>query len=311
MTAADFNKAHGEYVSVSLTDYGVIELVGEQSEQFLQGQLTNDLRQLSTTRYLYAAHCDNKGKALALFYVCKIANSILLISSRAALAVSLPQLQKFAVFSKTTLRDASADYPLQALFGAATPQRAAQWLGQPLSVAEEDALSVVGERAVLQLSADAYLLVGMPALPSNADVSVWQRWQIEHGRASLESATIGEFVPQMLNVQLLNGISFTKGCYIGQETIARMKYLGKQKRALFRLHGRGLPTIAGTVVEQQLGANWRTAGTVINAVSRADQTLDILAVLPSDIEASTALRIKDDDASFLEIYPLPYSLEAS
>lgn len=313
MSTPEFTKAVPEYVTVSLSDYGVIELIGPQSEQFLQGQLSCDLRELTANNWLYASHCDNKGKALAILFVARWADRLLLITSKDALQVSISQLQKFGVFSQTTIRDASADFPLYGIFGTAAPARVAELLGQPLAVDVAQPVSASDDQLVLQVGTDPeqYLLVRNSTMATNSDPQLWHLLEIDRGRATLQSATIQQFVPQMLNVQALHGISFKKGCYIGQETIARMKYLGKQKRALFHLRGQGQPTAAGVVVEQQLGANWRTAGTVINAVSRAEHQLELLAVLPSDLSADTPLRIQGDDTSLLEIYPLPYNLDES
>jgi folate-binding protein YgfZ len=313
VSTPEFTKAVPEYVTVSLTDYGVIELIGPQSEQFLQGQLSCDLHELSADNWLYASHCDNKGKALATLFVVRWGDRFLLITSNDALQASISQLQKFAVFSQTTIRDASADFPLYGIFGSAAPARVAELLGQSLRIDVAQPVTASAQQLVLQIGdqPEQYLLVSQTALATNSDQWLWHLLEIDRGRATLQSATIQQFVPQMLNVQALHGISFKKGCYIGQETIARMKYLGKQKRALFHLRGQGQPTQAAAVVEQQLGAHWRTAGTVINAVSRAEHQLDLLAVLPSDLSADTPLRIQGDDTSLLEIYPLPYNLDES
>lgn len=313
MSTPEFTKAVPEYVTVSLSDYGVIELVGPQSEQFLQGQLSCDLRELTANNWLYASHCDNKGKALATLFVARWADSWLLITSKDALQASISQLQKFGVFSQTTIRDASDDFPLYGIFGTAAPARVAELLGQALGIEGPQPVTASTQQLVLQIGSnpEQYILVSKNQVATNSDQQLWQLLEIDRGRATLQSATIAQFVPQMLNVQALHGISFKKGCYIGQETIARMKYLGKQKRALFHLRGQGLPTTAGAVVEQQLGANWRTAGTVINAVSHTEQHLDLLAVLPSDLTTDTPLRIQGDDTSLLEIYPLPYTLDES
>jgi folate-binding protein YgfZ len=313
VSTPEFTKAVPEYVTVSLSDYGVIELIGPQSEQFLQGQLSCDLRELTANNWLYASHCDNKGKALATLFVARWADSWLLITSKDALQASISQLQKFGVFSQTTIRDASADFPLYGIFGTAAPARVAELLGQALGIEGPQPVTASTQQLVLQIGTEPeqYLLVSNSPMVVNSDQQQWQQLEIQRGRATLQSATIAQFVPQMLNVQALHGISFKKGCYIGQETIARMKYLGKQKRALFHLRGQGLATTAGAVVEQQLGANWRTAGTVINAVSRTDHQLELLAVLPSDLTADIPLRIQGDDTSLLEIYPLPYTLDES
>ena len=314
MLTTEFTKAPPEYVTVSLPEYGVVSLTGPQTDTFLQGQLTCDMNQLGDSNWLYAAHCDNKGKALSTLFVTRWHNSVLLITTLPALQASLTQLQKFGVFSQTTIVDESASLKVYGFFGTAAPARLAELLQQPLCSEQSQAATATETAVALQVGyqPDQFLVVSKHNdLPTNSASKLWHSLEIERGRATLLSGTIQEYVPQMLNVQALNGISFTKGCYIGQETIARMKYLGKQKRALFRLRGQAAVVASGATIEQQLGDNWRRAGTVINAVSHAEHQLEVLAVLPNDIEASTRLRLKDDDASLLEIYPLPYNLDES
>lgn len=314
MLATEFTKAPPEYVTVSLADHGVLQVTGPETDSFLQGQFTCDLQQLGEDHWIYGAHCDSKGKTLSNFFLCRDGDGVLLVTSKPALEASLAQLQKFGVFNNVEIRDASADFQLYGVFGTAAPARLAELLDAPLATAEPAAVSRTEQAVILSLGThpDQYLCLNRGEnLPSNSEPAYWHALEIERGRPTLFSGTIQEFVPQMLNLQALDGISFSKGCYIGQETVARMKYLGKQKRALFRLSGHGEPVSAGATVEQQLGENWRRAGTVINAVSRAEQHLDVLAVLPSDLESDTKLRIKGDDASLLEIYPLPYKLDES
>ncbi|WP_244441575.1 tRNA-modifying protein YgfZ [Pseudidiomarina atlantica] len=314
MLATEFTKAPPEYVTVSLDDHAVVQIAGPDTDSFLQGQFTCDLRQLKDDHWLYGAHCDNKGKTLSIFWLLRYRDGVLLIASKDAAAATMAQLQKFGVFNKVEIRDVSDQFQRFGVFGTAAPARLAELLDSPIAASTVGAVSRTEQALVLSLgeSPDQYLCLhqGEP-LPTNASLSYWQALEIERGRPTLFSGTIEEFVPQMLNVQALDGISFSKGCYIGQETVARMKYLGKQKRALFRLVGQGAATAPGAVIEQQLGENWRRAGTVINAVSRADQHLELLAVFPSDLASDTRLRVKGDDASLLEIYPLPYKLDES
>ncbi len=312
MLNTEFTKAPPEYVTVSLKSYGVISLTGPQTDAFLQNQLTCDMTTLTDSQWLYAAHCDSKGNTMSTLFVARYGESVLLITTLPALQESLQQLQKFGVFSKTEIVDATEEFNIYGVFGTAAPARVADFVQQPLSNDADKTVTQCGEGVVLQLGhePEQYLMVTTrDDFPTNSHENYWHALEIERGRPYLLSGTLLEYVPQMLNIQALDGICFTKGCYIGQETIARMKYLGRQKRALFRLRGQGQPVSAGATVERQLGENWRRAGTVINAVSRAEHSLDILAVLPSDFSADTKLRIKDDDASLLEIYPLPYNLD--
>jgi len=114
-------------------------------------------------------------------------------------------------------------------------------------------------------------------------------------------------------LQAIHGISFTKGCYLGQETVARMQYLGKNKRALFSLKSKSanndsISLKAGDIIEQQLGENWRKAGDVLASYVSDDGTYYLQAVLASDIEAITNLRIKNHENSALSLVELPYNL---
>ena len=121
----------------------------------------------------------------------------------------------------------------------------------------------------------------------------------------------------MLNLQAINGISFTKGCYLGQETVARMQYLGKNKRALFSLNSTENIKLAGEVnagdiIEQQLGENWRKAGDVLTSYvsDRQDdkQQINVQAVLASDVDENTKLRLKAQPEVLFSLVDLPYSI---
>ncbi len=121
----------------------------------------------------------------------------------------------------------------------------------------------------------------------------------------------GEYVPQMLNVQAINGISFTKGCYLGQETVARMQYLGRNKRALFTLKTTlKAPLTDSTIIELQLGENWRRAGNVLSYYQSDNGETYLQAVLASDINDDSTLRLKINDQQSTELLlsPLPYSI---
>lgn len=137
----------------------------------------------------------------------------------------------------------------------------------------------------------------------------WLLAHIQHGLSYLEQESIGQYVPQMLNLQAQDAISFDKGCYLGQEMVARMKYLGKNKRATYILSApaNGTP-VAGSEIEMQLETNWRRAGQVINAVN-INQQLWLLAVLPNDTTANTRLRLAAEPDTLLELQPLPYTLQ--
>lgn len=127
----------------------------------------------------------------------------------------------------------------------------------------------------------------------------------------MNEQSANQYVPQMLNVQAINGISFTKGCYLGQETVARMQYLGRNKRALFTLTGQVDEKLStDSVIERQLGENWRKAGIILHSYHADDHSVYIQAILASDINETSHLRLKINDEYFatLKIQSLPYSL---
>ncbi|TAT59562.1 tRNA-modifying protein YgfZ, partial [Enterobacter cloacae] len=150
------------------------------------------------------------------------------------------------------------------------------------------------------------------ALRGEAQFNNSQQWlalNIEAGLPVIDAANSAQFIPQATNLQALGGISFKKGCYTGQEMVARAKFRGANKRALWTLagHASRVPE-AGEDLELKMGENWRRTGTVLAAVQLDDGRLLVQAVMNNDMEADSVFRVRDD-ANTLSIEPLPYSLE--
>lgn len=288
-----FTQQQPEAISAKLDDYGIIELSGADAHSFLQGQLTCDLKRLEQQPFLYGAHCDPTGKAFSVFWLMPTAHSFLLIMHKSAIAGSLSQFKKYGVFNQVEINDVTSEWHISGHFG------------RQVSRPEQDDSTYV---LMLGEQPQQALVVSQTAISTEYPQRYWDALEIERVRPQLTVENSQQFVPQMLNIQALDGVSFNKGCYIGQETIARMKYLGKQKRALFRLSGTAAAAHPATELERKVGDNWRRAGTVIMAVNRSPQLIDLLAVLPSDIEQDTPIRVKGDDDSLLEIHSLPYQL---
>ncbi len=295
-----------------LSDLAITTLSGEQSLEYLQGQLTCDVNELTENNHLKAAHCDPKGKAWAVLDVFKKDQTLFLSAHIDELAASTAQLQKYGVFAKTTISTQDNYFS----FGLAGPD-AWQYLQDNLQLGGDNDATAwdIEQGKVLKMCDKSFLLVTTQPqkwLSLFADKlyhhSLWDYWCIQAGLPHLTKATSGEFVPQMINLQCFDAISFTKGCYTGQEMVARMKYLGKNKRAAFILHGSAaqLPE-DGHEIQLAIGDNWRRSGLVLN-VAGSEDNLHLLAVLPNDLEQDAQLRLKDIDGSTLKIKPLPYSL---
>lgn len=296
----------------NLSHLGLIKVVGEQGRSFIHGQVTTDISSLATDQWRWGAHCDPKGKMLASFRTFAIQDALFMLMPKDAIEVDLPQLQKYAVFSKATLSNASAEWTLLGVAGEQASQFVNKHFGdiqQELTLIENGAILKDAERFILVLTPDtAAALVAQSEL-SVFDASAWQALEIAAGYPNLAASHASQYVPQMCNLQAVNGISFNKGCYMGQETIARMKYRGGNKRALYILRGHtNLQINLASGLEIAMEDSFRRGGQIIEFVQRGNQVL-LTAVLPNDTANDTQLRFADDEQSHLTIQALPYSLD--
>ena len=296
-----------------LPAFETLLISGADNRKYLQGQTTCDLDSLTDNNFLHGAHCDAKGKMWSQFYLATLDEQLISVAFRDELAASAAQWKKFGVFSKVSFTAGQQQYAVLGLGGEEVASLVQQ-LG--FDMPAQGQVSRHQGALLLALASDHLLLI-LPIAQAQqlmqqplpfAAPHVWLAQHIRHGFSYLEQGLIGEFVPQMLNLQALNAISFTKGCYIGQETVARLKYRGGNKRAAYILQAdtAELPA-AGTDIEIQLGENWRRSGQVVNAANINNQ-LWLIAVLPNDITPADSLRLSSDSAPALRIMPLPYSL---
>lgn len=293
-----------------------VAIEGKDSNKYLQGQLSQDMNLISPQQAVRACHCDAKGKLWTHYLLVQWQQTLYAITYQTSLDVSLPELKKYAVFSDIKFSHED-DLVLTHMQG----QSARTWLAarfdslpeQPMQASCSDSGVVVR----LEGAEEAFLLLSQVELQQALNdseltplpQSVWRQQQIATGIAHVGAVNSQEFVPQMLNLHALNMISFTKGCYIGQETVARTKYLGKNKRAAFILHtDSDTPLDEGELLESQVGENWRRGGTLINYVT-LDNTSWGIAVLPNDTEIGSILRSKSHPEVVFRVQPLPYTLD--
>ena len=301
--------------SILLDNCGAISLSGEEQSKYLQGQVTCDVNALTEHNWLMGAHCNAKGKVFSNFRLANHQGNYLLIQPNSTLTASLAELKKFAVFAKVAIESAS-----DLAFAIFVGNNITDSLRTKFTQLPDSLNSAVSDNSLTLLyltgNKPTYLLIGnkqevvsildsieLPRMSS----SVWTLLEIENGIPFLNNTT-QEFVPQMLNLQAINGISFTKGCYLGQETVARMQYLGKNKKALFSCQGQCQHKISDLVVEKQIGKHWRKAGDVISWYQASNGKCYIQLVMASDTNNTTKLRIQSQDQGELSILPLPYSL---
>ncbi|MBW3806492.1 tRNA-modifying protein YgfZ [Aeromonas jandaei] len=285
----------------ALTKIAITRLSGQDRVKYLQGQVTCDVNALQPGQSTLGGHCDPKGKLWSDFRLLCLEESLLLLTTPSVLERQLPELKKFAVFSKVEI--AADERHATGLAGKGTDA----WVAAQFGL-EQSGL-IAGGMAV-KIEQDRWLLVSSEqadTLPAG-DESLWWGLEIKAGLPHMEAVHQGEFIPQMLNLQALDGICFNKGCYMGQETVARAKYRGANNRALFLLAGSASePVNAGDTLEIQLGDNWRRSGMVLNAWQHQGQVW-LTAVLPKDTEADARFRLKQEESSQLTLHPLPYEL---
>ncbi|CAI1147530.1 tRNA-modifying protein YgfZ [Serratia grimesii] len=311
--------SHLPLTLISLEDWALVTLNGPDTVKYLQGQVTADIEALPADRHVLCGHCDAKGKMWSNLRLFHRGEGFAYLERRSVLDSQLAEIKKYAVFSKLTI---AADSEAVLLGVAGFQARAA--LADVFSTLPDAEHQVVqdGETTLLHfaLPAERFLLVTTAAiaeqlvskLHEQAELNDSQQWltlDIEAGYPVIDSANSGQLIPQATNLQALEGISFSKGCYTGQEMVARAKFRGANKRALYWLEGKaGRVPEAAEDVELKLGENWRRTGTVLSAAKLTDGTLWVQVVLNNDLDADSTLRVRDDATSQLVIKPLPYSL---
>ncbi len=300
-----------------LPHLGIIRAAGPDAASFLHNQLTNDVLLMKEGQCRLAAFCNAKGRMQASFVVYKrSAEDILLICRKDLVAQTINRLSRFVMRAKAKLSDATDEFQLLGLAGDAV----AQALSATTAAASAAALTVepwqrhaAGAADVLTL----YPALGQPRAlwlapkdvvpPAGVPLSaeLWQVGEVMSGIAWVELATFEAFVPQMLNYESVDGVNFKKGCYPGQEVVARSQFRGTLKRRAFIVQS-AVPMTAGQEVFSSLDAT-QPCGLVAQA---ADDGAGHVAVVELQLSATenSSLHLGAADGSVLRLLPMPYAL---
>ena len=290
-----------------LNHLGVIRVAGEDAAKFLHGQLTQDFALLDEQHARLAALLTAKGRMLASCIAFKRSDAeVLLVCARDLLAPTLKRLSMFVLRAKAKLSDASGDYALYGLLGDAArallPADAAPW-----------AKADLGEASVVRLyPADGqpralWLAPVTAAAPQGAplDEALWLWTEVRSGVATLTPPVVEAFVPQMLNYESVGGVNFKKGCYPGQEVVARSQFRGTLKRRTYLVHAPAAIAAGAEVFAE--GDAEQPVGTVVQTAAAPAGGVDALVSLQI-AAAGVALRVGAADGVPLALLPLPYAL---
>jgi hypothetical protein len=288
-----------------LPHLGVIRAQGEEAAKFLHGQLTQDFALLAPDEARLAAFCNAKGRMLASFIAFKRSgDEILLVCSRDVLPATLKRLSMFVLRSKAKLSDASAEFALHGLAGDAVPAPG----GAPWSSSATAAGHLVqlypadGQpRALSVVAADA------PA-PQGAALAtaLWQWGEVRSGIATISGPVVEAFVPQMLNYESVGGVNFKKGCYPGQEVVARSQFRGTLKRRAFIVHA-DAELAAGQELFQAAEPD-QPAGLVAQSAPAPAGGWDAIVSLQLSAADAGDLHAGSAAGPALRLLPLPYLL---
>ncbi|MEY3288870.1 MAG: hypothetical protein RLZZ419_1112 [Pseudomonadota bacterium] len=311
-TVADYN----EKTIYPVANLSVLTVSGKDAAKLLQGQMTCDINDITETKSSLGALCNPKGRAITTFLLVKNGADFLMILPEVLLESVKKRLQMYILRSDVTLTNSSdqlcligvcdLSQPTESLFN--TTQQAfisvnfSTTQNRQLVIAETDtAIALWSERVDHQHFE-----------PKNSDQ--WRYLDILSGIPWLTTETSEEFIPQMLNLDLLGGISFNKGCYTGQEIVARTHYLGKAKRALFLAESNALlmPTPNSTIIDDSTGTE-QTIGKVLLAQhsqltpEKEDSQGKMLIVLQISDSDTQHLALKDQNHHNITLLPWPHS----
>ncbi|CDH45260.1 CAF17-like 4Fe-4S cluster assembly/insertion protein YgfZ [Candidatus Contendibacter odensensis] len=320
---AESNAALRGDVCCDLSHLGLIAVHGPDAERFLQGQLTCDVRQVTPEHSLIGAHCNPKGRAVADFRLFQREDAYFLELPRTMVDPLLLRLCKYLLRAKAVLENAS---DALARIGVAGPNAASLL---------ESAMGAVPATVNSVIAADNMIVIRLPGLQPRFELhgaarelgAIWnalardlvpvgtESWRlldILAGIPTIYPATMEAFVPQMINLQQLDGISFQKGCYTGQEIVARTHHLGKLKRRMYlaRVDSATPPRPGDPLFSPQADAS-QSAGQLADACRHPNGGYAVLAVALIECAEQGELRLGDAGGPVLQLEPLPYEFDGA
>lgn len=297
---------------VLLVDRVIVRISGPGTDKFVQGQFTQHVDEVTASQSLRAAACSPKGRAYCLTRLVRDQHDLLIDLDAGQAEATVTHLRKYLMLFRGTTMDVVPSARIVGLLGESAAitavgeeARSLSQAGQTLAT-DSGVLIRLEDTALHTARYEWWQLDGTPSLPATlTELSIddWHTASIRAGVPWLTPQSTDAYVPQMLNLQHLQGVHFKKGCYTGQEIIARMHFLGQLKKSLFRLRFSGTETAPKTGT--RLLSEGKRVGEVVNAVGTGDQQGELLAVIRHDAQQGP-FALESDDKVTLELQALPY-----
>lgn len=289
-----------------LSHLGLVAVSGTDAEAFLQGQLTNDVVGLAANQSQIGSHCSHKGRMLASFRVLKQDGTVYLQLPRSKVETMIKRLRMYLLRSKATVEDASDRLAAIGIAGDCAPSLLAPCLeaipDRDNEVTRSDETIVIRVPAPVPRFEILGPVTAIQALwdqlatgASVVNADYWSLLDIRAGIPNLFPETSEAFVPQMANLQMLDGVSFKKGCYTGQEVVARMQYLGKLKRRMYQASvGADQAPQPGDELHCPSSSSEKATGKVVDARANASGDYELLAVVEIESAEKGEVRLRPD-----------------
>lgn len=260
---------------IPISSLSILKVTGSDAETFLQGQLTNDVSKLEHT-WSFAGYCSPKGRLLAIFKIWQQQDAYFLLLPTELSETIQKRLTMYVLRSKVALE--KIDSNIYGIIGKQYTDDIAQRFEISLA---NNTIASSGTNTILKVSDRDSFLITSGTLPMESyqhkPESIWLEADIDRGHPQIYTETSDMFVPQMVNLDILNGISFKKGCYTGQEIVARMHYLGKLKQRMYKIKIEG-PSETIDIADILNTKDEKNAGNIISILKINEQT-SALAVI--------------------------------
>ena len=313
----ELTAAQNSTILCDLSQFGILKVSGEDAQSFLQNMCSSDIREVGAQQAQISSLSTPKGRMLATFLIWQTDTDYFLHLPRSLCATILKRLSMYVLRSKVKIEDVSDGIICLGLSGEGATALLQQHFDSapqnPLAAEQHDSASVI------RIGAQRYQInttpQHAPALWQNLVASAravgspcWDWLNIRSGIPVITPATQEQFVPQMANLELIGGVNFKKGCYPGQEIVARMQYLGKSKRRMYLAHIAGSAQAGDPLFSAEVEG--QSCGMVANAAPAPDGGCDLLAVMQISSHDAQSVHLGSLQGEVLRFLPLPYEIPA-